>query len=374
MSAGVPSRVVTAAKRQRIPSAIAPEGDSAVPLKPVRCKRTPAPHAPGNYAAASGPAREARRARAQRARSPSGVRTDLAFTLIEVLLVALLTAIVLTAAVNMYLQLTRAGAAAMSSTGESRRAANVLDRIAREIEGAVLVKKPDATDPLQHPWLFLAEGGSAGAGAERFKFDSRALRPRAPRESDLAVIAYWLAPQEGDGFALLRWTSPQLPEQLDREFPRSDDPRVNVLAKDVAAFGVRLLGEEGEWTDAWDSSTLQRSSQLPLAAEIQLALLPEDPAQEPSAAYVRRVRIPLRPLDLEKALGGEAGDPTDEEEDEDNTDCTTVSECLAANPGALEGFLATHPDPGSVQSVIDSIQGQCWTEAAGLGIPVSGCE
>jgi hypothetical protein len=307
-------------------------------------------------------------ARAPRPRARAG------FTLMEVMLVVLLTIIVLGAAVQMQRQLAVASHAAMSATRESRRAAIVLDRIARELEGAVLVKKPDATDPLAHPWLFLAEGGGAGAGAERVKFDSRAIRPRAPQESDLAVIAYWLAPQEGDGYALLRWTSPQLPEQLDREFPRSDDPRTQVLAQDVAAFGVRLLGEDGEWADAWDSSTLQRSSQLPLAAEIQLALLPEDPAQEPRAPWLRRVRIPLRPLDLEEALAQAPGEEEDGDDEEETADCMTVSECLAANPGALEGFLASHPDPSSVQSVLESIQGQCWSEAAGLGIPVQGCE
>jgi hypothetical protein len=235
--------------------------------------------------------------------------------------------------------------------------------MSRDLESAVLVKKPEAVDPLEHPWLFLAESSGRGAGADRLKFQARNHRPRAAlgHESDLVVIAYWLAPAEdGDTLELLRWTSPQLPESLDRSFPRRDDPGVEVLASHVGAFGVRLQDQAGAWADSWDSSTLVHSSELPVAAEVSVALLPEEPpadefAEEPPAVYQRPVLLPLRPLDLEKTLEGEA-EGEDQEQEDDDLACVTVSECLSRNPELVDQLKAQNPE---IEGILESIGSQC---------------
>ena len=120
----------------------------------------------------------------------------------------------------------------------------------------MLVKKPDALDPLEFPWLFLAEGRGRD-GADRLRFQARNHRPRpgGGPESDLVEIAYWLvSAEEGEGFELLRWSSARPPvAPLDRNFPRRDDPGVELLASHVALFGVRLQDEDGAWQSAWDS-------------------------------------------------------------------------------------------------------------------------
>ena len=96
-----------------------------------------------------------------------------------------------------------------------------------------------------------------------------------------------------------------------------------LLADGLASFGVRFIDELGEQTSSWDSSQLIESSELPLAVEIEVALLdPEgDPDAEPQP-YSRRVLLPVRPLDLEELLdpnslvsGGE-GSEADEEAEE----------------------------------------------------------
>lgn len=304
-------------------------------------------------------------------------RTRLAFTLIEMLVVVLFTGLVLSFAANFYLDISVASQAALERTVGLRRATSVLDRVTRDLEAASLIKKPDAVDPLEHPWLFLAEASGRGVGADRLKFQARNHRPRAAlgHESDLMVIAYWLAPAEdGESLDLLRWTSPQLPESLDRSFPRRDDPGVEVLASEVAVFGVRLQDDSGAWVDVWDSSTLVRSSQLPIAAEVSVALLPEQPepeelAPEPPVPYQRSVLMALRPLDLEETLGAEA--EGGEEEGEDLA-CVTVNECASRNQALVDQYLSQNPQ---LAEILESIGGQCWKDhAASLPVPVTNCE
>jgi len=302
-------------------------------------------------------------------------RGALAFTLIEMLVVVLFTGLVLTFAANFYLDISVASRAALERTVDVRRATTVLDRVTRDLEAAVLVKKPEAVDPLDHPWVFLAEASGRGSGADRIKFQARNHRPRAAlgHESDLVTIAYWLAPAEdGETIELLRWISPQLPESLDRGFPRRDDPGVEVLASHVAAFGVRLQDQAGAWSDTWDSSTLVRSSELPVAAEVSVALLSGDLESdelepEPPAPYHRAVLFALRPLDLEETLAGEAS----EEEEEDETACVTVSECIARNQASVAQFLARNP---GFAETLESMGDQCWEDhAASLPLAVTNC-
>lgn len=251
----------------------------------------------------------------------------------------------------------------------------LLDRIARDLEHAYLIRKPGPVDPLAFPWLFLAEGGD-NEGADRLKFQSRARRPRADsvHESDLETVAYWLVPADPEpGFSLLRWSSPVLPDGLDRSFPRRDDPGVQVLAEPLARFAVRLRDDAGEWTSEWDSSTLLRSGKLPVEVELQVAWLP-DGEGEAEERFVRRVALPVRPLDLEAAL--QQGGGNDEEqagEEQEAGECVTVAQCIERNPDVFEQFLSSVPDRAAVQAVIDSIRDQCFRDTA-LDVQVEGCQ
>jgi hypothetical protein len=234
-------------------------------------------------------------------------------------------------------------------------------------------------DPLEHPWVFMGEARNGDLGADRLKLQARNHHPPgdAGNASDLQVVTYWLTTSDGDGYALRRQAVPALPERLDRSFPRSDDEGVSILADDVADFGVRFLADDGSWVDEWDSSTLARSGQLPLAAEISLALLrpegEEGPDLEPS---VRRLMIPTRAIDL-SATAEEAADDAEEDEEDSDAECVTVGECLERNPGALEAYLETlAPEVRpSAEVTIQSLTEQCFSEQAGtLGLALEGCE
>jgi type II secretory pathway component PulJ len=318
--------------------------------------------------------------------------------LIEMMAVALLTAIVLAAAADFYIDLSNASRAAIERVRGERRAVAILDRLARDLESSVLVKKPSELDPLAHPWLFLAEG-AGDLGAERLLFVSRGrlARVSALRESDLERVAYWLVERDEGGYDLVRWSHPQLPEGLDRSFPAGDDPASAVLAEGVEAFGVRLLGEAGEWVTSWDSSQVVESSELPLAAEISIVLLPEaedgtplevDPNAEEGAGpriVARRVLLPLRPRDVEKELNPEADGAAEDDDDEDDDDedddgeddddlagdgdesCITVAQCIAINQDLFNDL------PPETQQTIQSMAGRCFRDT-GIGLPVVGCE
>ena len=300
------------------------------------------------------------------------------FTLIEMTVVVLFTAIVMAAAINFYLQISNQSSKAAALTQNGRRTTLALDRIARDLQSTVLVVKPDEVDPLAHPWFFLAEAGRVGEGADRIKFQARSHRPLSNglHESDLAVVALWTAPDdEGRALELLRWSRARLPESLDQTFPRRDDEGVQVLASDVAAFGIALLDDEGNWSDSWDSSTLLRSSQLPVQVELRLALWDqdvEDPAfEEPPEPSVRRVLLPIRPLDLQPPEEGEA---EDDEEDEDQEGCVTVAECRELNADLFDGLATGDP---AFQGLLEALADECFDEQSttlGLDVDeVDGC-
>lgn len=334
-------------------------------------------------------------------------RRTLGFTLLEMLAVVALTTLVLTVAINFFIDLSRASNDATDRMRAVRRATAVADRIARDLESAVLVKKPKETDPLDHPWLFLAESGASSAGADRIKFMTRtgSSRTSAEHESDVTVVAYAARPGADGGIDIVRWSAPRLPDQLDRTIP-TDGEGAMVLASGVASFGLRLLDEKGGWQTAWDSSQLTDTSELPLGAEIEIAMLPPPgpTASPPTAAGAvpdaaaadlvrRRVLIPMRPLDLEalldpdaeqKAPATEDGEQDDEEGDaeadskeqasaakkKDDSGCMTVSQCLALNPGVAAQFP-------QAQGLLSAIGGQCFRDvAANLppGISLVGCQ
>jgi prepilin-type N-terminal cleavage/methylation domain-containing protein len=281
----------------------------------------------------------ASRSQSRAASSPSG------FTLIEVLAVVLVTALLLGATISFYVNLSREAAHASESTRVVRRASALLDRIANDLEHTVLVKKPAEMDPLQNPWLFLAESRFSQSGAQRASDQIKFIRRELPRASagpasDLAVVAYTLQRgEEGDRFQLRRWSQPELPDGMEREFPRSDDPDALLLADDLSYFGLRFRDGAGNLLDHWDSTQLVESSELPLAVEIDVALAPPasanaEPATEAEPMhYVREVELPLPPIDLEALLT-----PKKEKEGEGQQNPADATAAAAAGDGRTVGM------------------------------------
>jgi prepilin-type N-terminal cleavage/methylation domain-containing protein len=311
------------------------------------------------------------------------------FTLLEVIAVVLLTGILISFTTSFYLDLSAQSRAAVTKARNARRAVVLLDRVARDLESAMLVKKPSELDPLLHPWLFLAEADDPDHGAQRLKFSSRGHRPRSPQaaESDVEMVSWLLTQGEsGRDFELRRWSSPHLPPGRDLAFPSLEDS--DPVASGIAEFGVFLIGEDGERVARWDSSVLTESSELPLAAEIQVSLFADEESDAVVGPFVRRVALPLRPLDLEAQLeaagasvpGGVDSDGDgipDAEEDEDGDgipdgedddvagsdgsgEGMTVAECMAANQELVAQLDA------ATRAVLESMGSQSVKDVAPL--------
>ena len=291
-----------------------------------------------------------------------------AFTLLEVLAVLLLTSIVIGVALNHYIDLNRASERALGMTRSLRRAAALLDRVGRDLESAVLVQKPPEADPLSHPWIFYGDSLRDTEGADHLKFMTRGRRPweRDAKESDREVVVYTLRPSEADEglYELMRWTSPRLGSELDRELPGDEADGAMLLTDGILEFGVTFISETGERTDRWDSSQLAQSGTLPSAVEIQVAL--DDPALSEDTDplfHTRTVLLPVRPLDFEELLDpgslvsgglGEVGDALEAAGEEVGdpeelaqcmtTPCATMLACEALQCNAKIGQISESID------------------------------
>lgn len=318
-------------------------------------------------------------------RRPSG------FTLIEVLAVVLLTSLVLGLAMDFYTDLSNASNRAAENTRELRRATAILDRVARDLQGAVLVKKPPEEDPLDHPWIFLGESRDSTLGSDHVKFVSWANHPRSreAHESDLAMVAFLTHEADDGTLELLRWTSPRLPEGLDRDFPFLDDPNVTLLADGLDSFGVRFMGEDGGWVDQWDSSTIIESSELPLAVEIAVSIAPgtagdddvgfDDPDAEDERIHRRVVALPMRPIDLVALLdplgaGARGDEATDEEGQGDGEDgqgsekARSLAQCVANR----DAFAGTALGTFFLNHQWDQVDDQLRSSLANIRLPSGG--
>lgn len=277
------------------------------------------------------------------------------FTLFEVLGVILITTILLGAVVNFYIDLSSQATRASETTREVRRAAALLDRIAADLEHTLLVKTRAEQDPLSNPWVFVGVSRHQQGGSDRIKF----VRRQQPRgadgpASDLEIVAYLLDRNEdGGAYELRRWSRPDLPESLDLEFPVPGDPDALLLTDDIEFFALRFLDDTGAWKEEWDSSQLVESSELPLAVEIEVALL--DPLADDDDRfdalprhYVRHVQLPLRPFDLDELLDpdAEGGALDGSGEDGDEFGDLTLADCidfakLSASDAQAAGLSAT---------------------------------
>ncbi len=233
--------------------------------------------------------------------SPARRRHRVGFTLLEVLAVAVITAMLFTVMINMYLDLSRASQRAGERTRLDRHADAVFDHIARDLQEAILITKPPELDPLKHPWFFIGDENSFGSRVMFFTRNQKARGSRA-REWDMSKVAFFMEP-DGDGrLALWRWNRPGVPAAPLFEFPDPDSEGVALLSDRIESFFLEYVtNDEEEWVSEWDSVQIERSSTLPKAARVELTISdPNYAGDEPDGelrVFERIILLQVPPLD-----------------------------------------------------------------------------
>lgn len=293
------------------------------------------------------------------------------FTLLEVLISIVITAILVAAVVQAYRQIHQAQERAAFGL-DRQRAANVfLDRVERELHGTLLIAKEDGADPLAHPYLFVGLDGydwEADTDALKFVTYTPARAASARVDPGVRMVTYGAGEFDEGHISVRRYEEP-LPPGMHKDVVL--DEKSDMVLEDVEQFGLRFRHPaSGEWTDEWDSTDLAWLDELPIEVEITLALLEEDLAGEPVSGreYRRTVTLSIRPVDVaelrRKALG--LDDPNQApQEDGEAEACITISQCVDQFAQLIE--FATPNEKAQIQEAVAVSGEECFDATGPLG-------
>jgi prepilin-type N-terminal cleavage/methylation domain-containing protein len=229
------------------------------------------------------------------------------FTLLEILVAAVILSMVMTLAYGLFRWIQDASARVTEGRPRDRAVRVVLDRIERELSGAILLRRRDGVDPLAHPWVFYAEDHVLGdQEADRVRFVTQTpLRAAGELHGrGVRIVSYGLE-LGPDGLPMLLRSEEAMSDQLEKGIELSD---AQVVAEDVAAFSLRYMGESGV-RDTWDSTGVETDNLLPLNVEVMVQLWQHDAQGQlvPGTPVTRLVELPTRPefLDPPGAAGAE---------------------------------------------------------------------
>lgn len=251
-------------------------------------------------------------------------RAESGFTLLEVLAAVVIMSLILTFAFQAYQGISNAYTRVSQGASRDRAADIVLDRLERELVGAVLVQREEGADPLLHPYFFFAAPRmySDTEGDELRFVTQTPLRSPGGSTTGPALVTYGTAPsQSGPGLALVRQQE-KLPAELAKDVVWTEP---QIMVDNVAEFIVRYTGEDGQPAENWDSTGVEKLDQLPLSLVLAISLYEEGPDGEmtPGPEQTRAVSLPVRPFRLSPEQG----------KDRDKADCgdgVSVGECMAA--------------------------------------------
>ncbi len=276
------------------------------------------------------------------------------FTLLEVMVAMFIMALILTFSFQAYQGISDAYTRVSSSTSRDRAAHVLLDRLERELVGAVLIERPADSDPLLQPYFFFARAQMyADAEGDELRFITQTpLRSPGSPPAALSLVTYGTAPsQSGPGLSLLRQEEP-VPSQLAKEIQWLEP---QLVADNVATFVLRFGGADGQATEGWDSTGVEQLDQLPSTVVISVSLWETDAEGQPVAGdeFTRLVNLPVRPFRL-----GPAPEDPNAASAADCGEGSTIDECL-------EGYSdeIAEASPALVAAISDArgqIQDQCW--------------
>ncbi len=275
------------------------------------------------------------------------------FTLLEVLVAVFIMSLVLTFAFNAYRGIAGAYERVAEDGSRDRSARVLLDRIERELTGAVMIQREEGADPLLHPYVFFAERRETAdsSGFELRFITQTPLRSPGGPAAALALVTYGVVPSEtGLGFTLLRQEEP-VPVELAKEVTWTTP---QVMADNVAVFTLGFSGETAVADGGWDSTGVEQLDALPDAVDVVISLWEVAPDGEPwpGEQLLRSVGLPVRPFRL-----------APDDAPVQAAQCTTggVTPIACVNHFAAQIASASPSLAAAINDAQTQVQDACWT-------------
>lgn len=287
------------------------------------------------------------------------VHAGAGFTLLEVMIALVITALVLTMVYSSFSAVMETRERVTAATDTNMTARLVLSRMAREIESAFIVQRArDAPPESRYTHFEGIQREIDGLAADRISFTTFAHVKRGmdADESDQTVISYEgeLFPSD-DGseetLALIR-------REWRRVAPAGEtqtyEPISIPIAEGIEGFRLRFLVAGEDWVTAWDSTDLRTLDTLPAAVEITLSLAD---GHGGVMEYLTVVNPRIDPIVRDSVLAAEGETVIDEEGDEEISGTEDKAAGDAPAGGAATGGTTTGvpAKPGSGEDPLGSV-------------------
>lgn len=162
----------------------------------------------------------------------------------------------------------------------TRSARVVLGKLRREIQLAFLTAHPQAINTYETVFV------GTDDNPDRLTFTSLSHQRlyKDSRESDQTELTWWVDDAGSQRQALFHREAARVDEEPDK------GGVIYPLAYNVRTFDVRYLDSRtNEWTDTWDTRTVDQANRLPRAVQIGLVLILE----EDDGRGTREIDIPV---------------------------------------------------------------------------------
>jgi len=214
------------------------------------------------------------------------MRARAGFTLVELLVSAVLLASV-TAGVAIVISTSlNAWRAAQERDGFSQQAAAILDTVAQDVQASFLGRAGFFVCSEEEPEQYALDCTTLSRRMLRLLYAAEKEAPLDENLSDHAQVVYFTQPGENEGaFALYRQEMcPPSIQPLEEQ--ERDVEKAQLLSDSVESFRLRCYDGQ-DWLDEWDSLSAGQQGSLPATVEIALTLVEGERRQ----TYITRIPI-----------------------------------------------------------------------------------
>jgi len=251
-------------------------------------------------------------------RARSEHSAEAGFTLLELLIVTLMTAMVVAVSFQLFESTRRTFQLRRPDGGRELAAQVFLDRLERELQGTIMLQKVEGEERLDFPWVFVSESKLFDSNeSDNIKFITQSPARIPGRDSEgLRLVSYGIeTARDLERYDLFRLEE-SLPSQMEKEVRVYDgDP----VLEDIARFELTFnTAGEGARRESWDSTDVAMLDQIPHSVEALLTLYEDrDGELEEGREFRRVITLPVRPFA-----------PPEEDDSDICSDGPSISTCL----------------------------------------------